>query len=102
MAPAAGTRRSTALPLVLAWAALTVYATLYPFDGWQWPPGAGLGSLLLLPWPRWYQSFDMLANLVAYGPLGALLYTVAVRRRARPLRRPGAVPAPARDRAAAW
>jgi VanZ family protein len=85
MPVASGARRNTAPPLALAWVGLTIYATLYPFAGWLWPPGATLGNLLLLPWPRWYQRFDMLANLLAYMPLGALLYTAAVRQRARPL-----------------
>lgn len=76
-----GPRRSTVLPLALAWAALTLYATLYPFEGWQWPAGAGL----LLPWPRWTQRFDVLTNLLAYVPAGLLLYMLGVRRRRAPL-----------------
>ena len=34
---AATRHRSTALPLALAFAALVVYASLYPFMGWRWP-----------------------------------------------------------------
>ena len=29
--------RSSTAPLALAYAALILYASLYPFDGWRWP-----------------------------------------------------------------
>lgn len=67
------------MPLALAWAALLVYASLYPFSGWralQGPPDFGL---LLLPWPRWIDRFDVAANLAAYVPMGALVFTAALR-----------------------
>lgn len=56
--------------LTVAWTLLIVYATLFPFHDWRWPPGADLGDLLALPWPRWRDSFDIVANGLAYGPLG--------------------------------
>ena len=34
--------RSSATPLALAWAALVLYASLFPFSGWRWPPGQSL------------------------------------------------------------
>jgi VanZ family protein len=52
-----------------AWIALTVYASTFPFTGWRWPAGAGLW----LPWPKFHDRFDAVANLVAYVPLGFLL-----------------------------
>ncbi len=71
--------RSSASPLALAYAALVLYASLYPFTGWRWPPGQGLEALVALPWTRWRQDFDALANLLGYLPLGALV-CVAARR----------------------
>lgn len=52
-----------------AWIALTVYASTFPFTGWRWPAGAGPW----LPWPKFHDRFDLMANLVAYVPLGVLL-----------------------------
>ena len=71
--------RSTALPLALAFTALVVYASLYPFSGWRWPAGQNGVALLLLPWPPWHDRFDEAANLVGYVPLGALLCTAVLR-----------------------
>ncbi len=71
--------RSSASPLALVWAGLVVYASLYPFEGWRWPPGQGLGALSKLPWTHWNYLFDVWINGVGYLPLGALL-TIAVRR----------------------
>lgn len=71
--------RSSATPLALALAALVVYASLFPFSGWRWPPGQGLGALLVLPWPPWRAPWDLWFNLAGYLPLGFMLY-VAVRR----------------------
>lgn len=79
MARPAARHRSTALPLALAFAALVIYASLYPFSGWRWPPTLSAPDLLLLPWPRWRDSFDELANLLGYMPLGALLFGAVVR-----------------------
>jgi VanZ family protein len=71
--------RSTALPLALAFATLVVYASLYPFSGWRWPPGQGGLALLQLPWPPWRDRFDEAANLIGYMPLGALLFAAVLR-----------------------
>ena len=76
----AGTRhRSSASPLALVWAALVVYASLYPFTGWRWPPGQMLQALLVLPWPPWVVPFDLWANFAGYLPLGALVLVAARR-----------------------
>jgi len=71
--------RSSTAPLALAYAALIVYASLYPFDGWRWPTSPDAQQLLRLPWPRWFPTFDLVANLLGYLPMGALLYLAVVR-----------------------
>lgn len=71
-------RRASTL-ITWAWVALTIYASTFPFTGWRWPAGVGPW----LPWPRFHDRFDLIANLVAYVPLGALLVW---RREAPPLR----------------
>ena len=79
MSRPAARHRSTAWPLALAFAALVVYASLYPFSGWRWPPTLGGLGLLQLPWPPWRDRFDEGANLLGYVPLGALLFVAVVR-----------------------
>jgi VanZ family protein len=71
--------RSTSLPLALAFAALVVYASLYPFSGWRWPPSQSGLAVLQLPWPPWRNRFDEVSNLLGYMPLGALLFVAALR-----------------------
>jgi VanZ family protein len=70
--------RSSATPLALIYATLVVYASLYPFSGWR-PIDAGIFAFLALPWPRWWTAFDVVANLLGYLPLGALLCGALVR-----------------------
>jgi len=72
-------QRSSAAPLALVYAALVLYASLYPFTGWRWPPGPSLGALLQLPWPPWRDPFDVWSNVLGYMPLGALWYVAQVR-----------------------
>lgn len=64
--------KSSAWPLALVYTALIVYASLYPFADWRdqglWP-----WSFLAAPWPRYWTSFDVVANALGYGPLGFLL-----------------------------
>jgi VanZ family protein len=71
--------RSSATPLSLAYAALVLYASLYPFGPWRWPPGMDGLQLLSLPWPPWTDLFDLWSNLLGYLPLGALLVLAARR-----------------------
>lgn len=66
-------QRSSATPLTLAWVALVLYASLYPFSGWRWPPGLSFADLLQLPWPPWSVPVDVAFNALGYAPLGALL-----------------------------
>jgi VanZ family protein len=75
--------RSSAVPLAWAYLALIVYASLYPFTGWRWPPGQELADLAALPWPRYFPKFDIFANLAGYLPMGALMVLAAVRNRWR-------------------
>ncbi|MGZ5274633.1 MAG: VanZ family protein [Caldimonas sp.] len=70
--------RSSAVPLSWLYAALIVYASLYPFAGWR-VPGACPLDFLLLGWPRWWTSFDLVSNLLGYLPLGFLLFVALVR-----------------------
>ncbi len=70
---------SSSLPLAAAYGALVVYATLYPFSGWHHPEGLWSLAFLSLPWPQWWNRFDIVANLVGYLPLGALVYIAALR-----------------------
>jgi VanZ family protein len=70
--------RSSATWLVLAFALVVVYASLFPFAGWRVPPG-GVATWLWLPWPAWFPRFDIVSNLLGYLPLGLLLYVAAVR-----------------------
>lgn len=81
----AGITRSSAVPLAWAWAGLIVYASLFPFDGWRWPPGAAAWQLLRLAWPRYFIPFDIAGNLLAYAPLGALVALAALRHGRGPL-----------------
>ena len=60
--------------MAAAYAALVLYASLFPFEHWRWPPGQRLGSLLALPWPPWKDPFDLWANLLGYMPWGLLLF----------------------------
>jgi VanZ family protein len=72
-------RLSSAAPLAGAYLGLVVYASLYPFDGWRWPPGQPLAALARLPWPQPWLPFDLWANALGYAPLAALL-VIALRR----------------------
>lgn len=72
-------RHSSAIPLALAYAALIVYASLYPFTGWRAVATSSPLEWLWLPWPHWWLQFDIVANLVGYLPFGALVLTALVR-----------------------
>ncbi len=70
--------RSSAVPLAWLYATLIVYASLYPFVGWR-VPGAAPFDYLLLGWPRWWTSFDLISNLFGYLPLGFLMFVAGIR-----------------------
>lgn len=71
--PVEPTRRrvSPSLGWLAAYTASLVYATLYPWTGWQ-APSAAMFEFATAPWPRWWTSFDVATNLIAYLPFGAL------------------------------
>jgi VanZ family protein len=71
--------RSSATWLALVYAALVLYASLYPFVGWRWPPGQPLAALLVLPRSLHQSGFDIESNLLGYLPLGGLLAVAALR-----------------------
>ena len=70
---------SSSVPLAAAWAVLIAYASLYPLSGWHHPQGLWSLAFLNLPWPRYWDRFDVVANLVGYMPLGALVFVAALR-----------------------
>jgi len=70
--------RSSATPLAAMYAALIVYASLYPFAGWR-VPGVSPWSFLRLPFPHWWTAFDLISNLLGYMPFGALAFGALVR-----------------------
>jgi VanZ family protein len=74
-----GRHRSSATLLALVYAALVLYASLYPFEGWRWPPGQTLATLARLPTALHQSTFDLVSNLLGYLPLGALLAVAALR-----------------------
>ena len=53
------------------YAALTVYASLYPLEGWR-DPGLSPFAYLASPWPRYVTFFDLSANILGYLPYGFL------------------------------
>ena len=63
--------KSAALPLALAYAALIVYASLYPFADWR-DQGIAPWSYLAAPWPKYWTGFDFGINVAGYMPLGFL------------------------------
>lgn len=70
--------RTSAVPLGLLCAAVIVYASLYPFEGWRLPRGS-VWLFLEAPWPKYWTGFDLVANLLGYLPLGALACVAVVR-----------------------
>jgi VanZ family protein len=71
--------RSSATWLALAYALLVLYASLYPFEGWRWPPGRTALDLALLPEAIHQDAFDRWSNGLGYGPLGLLLALAGLR-----------------------
>lgn len=70
--------RSSAWTLALIFTGLVVYASLYPFEGWR-AQGVSPLAFLLAPWPQYWTGFDLLSNLIGYGPLGFLLALAMLR-----------------------
>jgi hypothetical protein len=64
--------KSATAPLALLYAALIIYASLYPFEGWR-AVGLAPWSFLWAPLPRYWTGFDVFINLAGYAPFGFLL-----------------------------
>ena len=75
-----GYRRSAAWPLSCLYAALVVYASLYPFDGWR-IQGIAPWSFLTSPLPKYWTGFDVASNVLGYAPLGFLGCLAVLRQR---------------------
>ncbi len=73
-----GRHVSLAWPLLLCYLGLVVYASLFPFEGWR-DQGLAPWAFLSAPWPRYWSRFDIVANLVGYLPLGALVTMACAR-----------------------
>ncbi len=70
--------KTSAWPLAQAYAALVVYASLYPFEGWR-DQGISPWAFLASPWPKYWTGFDLTANGAGYAPLGFLLGLASLR-----------------------
>jgi VanZ family protein len=68
---ASAARRRLPRYLALAYVVLIAYASLHPFVGWR-DPGLSPFVFLDAEWPRYWTSFDVGINIVAYIPLGFL------------------------------
>lgn len=55
--------------LFALYALLTVYASLYPLEGWR-DHGLSPFAYLASPWPRYTTGFDMAVNVLGYVPYG--------------------------------
>jgi VanZ family protein len=64
--------RSLSRYLTVAYLALIVYASLHPFSGWR-TPGISPFVFLEATWPRYWTSFDLSINVLAYVPFGFFL-----------------------------
>jgi VanZ family protein len=71
--------KTSAWPLSQAYAALIVYASLYPFTGWR-DQGIAPWEFLWSPLPKYWTGFDVAANAGGYVTLGFLLALGFVRR----------------------
>jgi VanZ family protein len=74
-------RPSSVLPVYLAGAytLLALYASLHPFAGWR-DTGVDPLAFLAAALPRYFTAFDLVANALAYLPLGFLWATVLAAR----------------------
>lgn len=72
--------KSAALPLALAYAALIVYASLYPFSDWR-DQGIAPWAYLAAPWPKYWTAFDLGINVAGYMPFGFLSAIAVLRTR---------------------
>ncbi len=73
-------QKTAAWPLACIYAALIIYASLYPFEGWR-SQGVDWTAFLWAPWPRYWTGFDVLSNVLGYAPIGFIV-ALALRRSA--------------------
>jgi VanZ family protein len=78
-----GERNHLLLYLNLGYALLIVYASLYPLTGWH-DSGADPLIFVTASWPRYWTTFDLVTNALAYLPFG-FLCAAALRTRLTPL-----------------
>jgi VanZ family protein len=71
-------RKTAAWPLALAYVALVIYASLYPFDTWR-NQGILPWAYLTQPLPKYWTGFDVAINIAGYMPLGFLGVLTALR-----------------------
>lgn len=65
--------KTTAWPLALVYAALIVFASLFPFEGWR-AQGLSAWEFLSGPLPpHYWTGFDVAINVAGYAPLGFML-----------------------------
>lgn len=72
--------KSAALPFALAYAALIVYASLYPFADWR-DQGIAPWAYLSASWPKYWTGFDLAVNVAGYVPFGFLCALAVLRTR---------------------
>ena len=70
--------KTSAWPLSLLYAALIVYASLYPFADWR-DQGIEPWAYLWQPFPKYWTGFDVAINVLGYAPFGFLLALSALR-----------------------
>ena len=70
--------RSSANPIMVLYAGLIVYASLYPFGGWR-DQGLMPWGFLFAPWPAYWSQFDTAVNFLGYAPLGFLIALAMLR-----------------------
>ena len=76
--PTSYKRKTSAWPLTLAYVALVIYASLYPFENWR-NQGVEPWAFLFQPWPKYWTKFDVIINMLGYAPLGFLAALTAQR-----------------------
>jgi VanZ family protein len=65
--------------LAVAYLALVVHASLYPFSGWR-VPADSVTAFVLAAWPFYVTAPDIILNVLGYFPLGLLLTLILMDR----------------------
>lgn len=72
--------KTSAWPLLIIYAVLIVYASLYPFAEWR-NQGIAPWEFFNAPLPKYWTAFDIGTNVAGYIPFGALLALGVIRTR---------------------